>query len=192
MKAYIMTVRDMKDNDREKKNLDKIGGVPTHLLPLEEYDEEDCFLMQIYNDKGIWPHKENVLCWQFYQSSFGGNIDKIIEVPVDAELNMENKIRKRRWIGEYVIEYEQVEETIDESLSDEEYEERYYAPDTNIFCRSKIGGYCDRDDRAEYEMDGCTYVGLLSNFLCPEMELNLGTDKRTIVIDNETGKLQVV
>lgn len=193
MKAYVISVRAIEDNEKEKKNLDKIGGYPTHLPPEGTCGEGDYFLMQIYNDKGIWPYKEGVLCWQFYQDSHGGYIDKIIEVPEGAEFNTDNKIKKRRWLNEYVIEYEEEEEEVDESLSDDEYCDRYYGDDDNdILFRTKVGGFCDRGDRIQLEEDGYEYIALLSNFLCPDMELNLGTDLVTIVKNKSTGKLEIV
>lgn len=185
MKAYMMSVREIKEYDKEKKHLDKIGGYPTHLPPKGNYiEDEDCFMMQIYNDKesGIWPYKEGVLCWQFYQSEFGGPITSIIEVPIGAGLNIENQIEERRWLNEYVIEYQEIEEEIEESLSDDDY-------DNCILYESKVGGYCTRRDKNCFENAGCEYVAMISDALCPNDELNLGTCMITILRDKKNGKL---
>lgn len=192
MKAYHMLVRELEESDRIKKNLDKIGGYPTHLPPEGTCGDADFFLMQIYNDKGIWPYKEGVLCWQFYQGDdFGGYINKVIEVPVGAELNTGKAINKRRWLNEYVIDYAEEEEEVDESLPEDEYLEEYcYDPDITIFFTSKVGGYCNKIDREEYEKDGFEYVAYLTDALC-DGEVNLGTTKKTIIRNKKTGVLEM-
>lgn len=187
----MISVREIEEKDQGKKNLDKIGGYPTHLPPEGTY-EDDYFLMQIYNDKGIWPYKEGVLCWQFYQvEDYGGYIENVIEVPVGAKLNTGNEIQKREDLGEYVIEYKEEEEIEDETLSDEEYLDKYDNEDpySDIFCRSKVGGYFG-EERKWYEEEGYEYVAILAGDLC-NWEINLGTDRKIIVKNKKTGKLEM-
>jgi len=190
IKAYIISVRKMEEGDKEKKNLDKIGGYPTHLPPKGTY-EEDYFLMQIYNDKGIWPYKEGVLCWQFYQDDKdGGYIGNVIEVPVGAKLNTGKRIKKRRGLDEYVIEYQEVEEIDDkEALDYFEYEDKYYDfLDEDFFIRSKVGGYFW--EKKWYEEAGYECVAIISDILC-NGQLNLGTGQKTIIKNIKTGKLEM-
>lgn len=182
MNTYIIKLKEMTENKKEKKNLDKIGGYPTHLPPMNEYQSSDYFLMQIYNDKNILPYKNGVLCWQFYQDAFGGPIHKVIEVPVGAQLNDGNQIRKRRWIGEYAIEYceKELEEDDTELISS-------IRKDSNII-KSNSAAYSEE----LLEEEGYQQIGTFTNTLCPDREMNLGTGFVRLVLNKKNKKLEVI
>lgn len=169
MKKYIMHVKKI---ENEVVNLlgegnDKIGGDPTYLPP-EDVDIDGYFLMEIYNNKRI-SGKENVLCWQFYQEEFGGPIMDVIEIPIGAKINKDKKIEKRRWIDEYIIEYEEIEDSI---ANDEE-------------CISAIGGTPNEFIKEECEYENVEYVGVIYDDLCPYGDLKLGFDGVIIGKDSE-------
>lgn len=78
----------------------------------------------------------------------------VLEIPVGAKLNTNKQIRKRRWIDEYVINYQEVEET-------EEY-------------ISVIGGKPNEFIQDDCESEDLEYVGIIYDDLCPYGDLGLG------------------
>ncbi|MDR5588960.1 hypothetical protein [Clostridium aquiflavi] len=175
MKKYIMSVVKIEDEliSDSQIYVDKIGGDPTHLPP-EDIDVIGYFVMQIYNNERISGNKD-VLCWQFYQDEFGGPMD-VIDIPRDAKLNTSKQIKKRRWIDEYLIKYEEIEENIVNEK--EEY-------------ISVIGGKPNEFIKEDCENENAQYVGIIYDDLCPYGDLGLGYDYMILAKDSE-GSLVVI
>lgn len=95
----------------------------------------------------------------------------VLEIPVGAKLNTNKQIRKRRWIDEYVINYQEVEET-------EEY-------------ISVIGGKPNEFIQDDCESEDLEYVGIIYDDLCPYGDLGLGYDYALIGKDSN-GSLVVI
>lgn len=174
MVRYRMEVCAKKQEKETNLYMDKIGGYPTHLPPMELYQKKDYFLMQIYQASGILPKKEGVLCWQFYQSEFGGFIHKIIEVPIGAKQNEGTQIRKRRWLKEYQILYQK----------EEWKEEEEIELDSFI-----INGENNQDFMLG--KSGYRQIGMIANVLCPNRELHFGIEFVRLAINEKTKQIEV-
>lgn len=175
MKKYVMSVTKVDNKVIMDKlgDVDKIGGHPTYLPP-ENTDIFGYFVMELYNKEPIHG-REDVLCWQFYQDEFGGPIVNVIAIPKGAKHNIDKKIPIRRWIDEYIINYEEIEE--DESeFDDVAYYENYI---------SAIGGKTDDDILDDCECAEVEYVGIIFDELCPDNDLNLGYMHTIIGLDSD-------
>lgn len=171
-KVFYIKTRKIQDKDRKNLKLDKIGGLPTHKpveYPIYPTGKKAGFLMQIYYDEMKFPIKKDILCWQFYQHPEEGGIDFIVEVPLDAELNVDKEGCISKGIQEYVIEYSQGEEP------------DLWEVDNCDIDYSKIGGAIPYG----YENSKWCYIGTLHEDICEEFELNLGDISIELYLDEK-------
>lgn len=171
---YMKSEKDIIVTDR-RENLGKIGGVPTHKPPYyPQYPNGDLmgFMMEIYYDEYKFPKKEGVLCWQFYQDPMGGPIEEVIEVPIEAQLNVDSEGEKVVDIEECAIVFEEGEEP-----------DIWDLEDINL-SRSKIGGAIPE----YYTGSDYVYVGTIFEDICDDFDLNFGTVSIDLCFNKE-GKL---
>ena len=171
MKSYVMKVNKV---DKAKIGVDKIGGNPTYKptnIP-EAGAENWHFLMEIYNKD---ENDSDIICWQFYQGEFGGPISEVIEIHKGAELyNSETQmIKKRRWIDEYEISYEKMNDDFEK---------------TGV---SMFGGNPGEDVLNDCKEEQLEYIGVIYTDLCPYNDLNFGYES-VIIGKNKDGKIVVI
>lgn len=109
-KAFYIRTRKPVNEDKGCIGIDKIGGLPTHkppYFPTYASGKQEGFLMQIYCDKEKFPDFQNILCWQFYQDVNEEDMITIVEVPIGAELNVNNEGTIIERIKERIIYYEE-------------------------------------------------------------------------------------
>lgn len=193
MKGYLMTVEKI-DEETSKKisgNFDKIGGNPTYMPPDLKEVELDYFFMEIYNTEKIGG-KKDILCWQFYQDmDMGGIISNVVPIPVGSELYSGDAIKKRRWLDEYRIHYQEVD--IEKHFKEESEKNPTEADSFVSMLRGvplEDDGKPDESFIQECEYCGLKYMGIILEDLCPYNDLNFGNLYHVIGMDEE-GNLKV-
>lgn len=185
-KVFYMRINELMPGDRIKTNIDKIGGVPTH-KPLEfpKYygDEEYGFVMQIYCDQEKFPEFDGALCWHIYQPVDEGDEPILVEVPIGAELNVNNEGAVIERLGEKIIYYEEGIEPdvlVIKSPPLEKEEESYYD--------SKIGGAVPE----EFVDSDKKFIGWINEYFTRDIkfdDFNFGAN--IYLFKNEEGKLEM-
>lgn len=182
-KAFYMRTRKQVNEEMGYVKIDKIGGLPTHkppYFPIYSSGEQEGFLMQIYYDKEKFGEFEGILCWQFYQDVNEEDMVTIVEVPIGADLNINNEGTLIERIPERVIYYEEgIEPDIWEIGSD-----KYSEEEEDMFYSSKIGGAIPDS----YINTSIEYIGRIYESICDDYELNFGTPVLELVKD-KNGKL---
>ncbi|CUU50356.1 hypothetical protein [Clostridium beijerinckii] len=182
-KAFYIRTRKPVNEDKGCIGIDKIGGLPTHkppYFPTYASGKQEGFLMQIYCDKEKFPDFQNILCWQFYQDVNEEDMITIVEVPIGAELNVNNEGTIIERIKERIIYYEEgLEPDIWEIGAD-----KYSEEEEDLFYSSKIGGAVP-DNYIDSELE---YIGRIYESICDDYELNFGTAVLELCRD-KNGKL---
>lgn len=133
----------MEFDSKYTRNLNKYGGLPTHLpsnFPIvDEYGHEMTFLCQFYCDGKILSIPDT-LCIQIYQLFMDGceaSDPVIIQVPLGAKKNTEELGIADVYLGEGDINFKEVWEEITKESAGE-------LEDKNgVFLQaSKLGGWC--------------------------------------------------
>lgn len=127
-------------------NLNKYGGLPTHLpsqWPVDKYGDEMTFLCQLYcDDKKL--SIPGTLCIQIYQLIIDDEEASdpiIVQVPIGAKENIDKIGLSFNRVHEGNINFKEVQEEINEE-SIEKLEDQ----NGNHLVSSKLGGWCPSED----------------------------------------------
>ncbi len=176
-KVFYMKTRKPISEDKNKVNIDKIGGLPTHKpvsFPKYPSGNEKGFVMQIYCDQEKFTGFSNVLCWHIYANINEHGDYEIVEVPVGAEIN-NNEGKEISRLEERIIYYEEGEEPDILNYDDE----------IDDYLTSRIGGSIP-EDYIDYEKE---FIGWIYESIC-DYELNFGGRKMTLM-KNKSGSLEI-
>lgn len=127
--------------------LNKFGGLPTHLPPVWPKDEAGTkltFLCQLYCD-GVKLAIEDTLCIQVYQWVVNGDEGSdpiVVQVPIGAKENLRGEGISHPYLQEGDIIFEEVTEDVVEEHADVALED-----EKGIFlCNSKLKGWYREDN----------------------------------------------
>ena len=141
-------------------NLNKYGGLPTHLptqWPVTDQDgDEMTFLCQLYCDDKMLSIPDT-LCIQVYQlviNDLEASDPIIVQVPIGAKENVDKRGIPCKRLPEGDIKFKEVREEINE-----ESIKRLVDQNDNHLVSSKLGGWCPSEDVEQDAFLGAIHDG---------------------------------